>query len=226
MMCKQGKQLARSLSMVLFGTVLLASLLLTSSYVQADENQVFFRAGGAFAESDRAGEVFTDVFGAAGSQTGSDDGSYIGAGVELLLSKDVLGFLPGASLLGEIGIEYKDFGSKNVAQAVPTVATGDVFMKDVQISMLTVDIAPKIKFMQGSRLRPWVIPVGLDFHVISPPSNSTTYLDIGVQFGAGLEYRVWKALNIGVDARYHAASGQTSTVNNYSTIGVYTGIAF
>lgn len=58
--------------------------------------------------------------------------------------------------------------------------------------MLTVDIASKVKFMQGSDFQPWIIPVGLDFHVISPPSNQTTVLDIGVQFGAGAENRVWK----------------------------------
>jgi hypothetical protein len=55
--------------------------------------------------------------------------------------------------------------------------------------MLTVDVAPKLKFMEGSKLRPWVIPVGLDFHVISPPSNQTNYLDIGVQFGLGSRCR-------------------------------------
>jgi len=32
-----------------------------------------------------------------------------------------------------------------------------------------------------------VIPIGLDFHVISPPSNQTQYLDIGLQFGASEE---------------------------------------
>ena len=32
-----------------------------------------------------------------------------------------------------------------------------------------------------------MIPIGLDFHVISPPSNQTQYLDIGVQFGASEE---------------------------------------
>jgi hypothetical protein len=43
-----------------------------------------------------------------------------------------------------------------------------------------------------------VIPIGLDFHVISPPSNQTQYVDIGVQFGAGFEYQVWKTCKVGL----------------------------
>jgi hypothetical protein len=92
--------------------------------------------------------------------------------------------------------------------------------------MLTVNVAPKVKFMQGSNFQPWVIPVGLDFHVISPASNQTNYLDIGVQFGTGAEYRVWKELWLGVDGRYHLASNQTNSVNNYGTVGAYVAIGF
>ena len=238
----QGKQLVCGLSRVILGTVLLASLLLTSSYAQAEEgNQVFFRGGAAFATSDRANEIFTDVNGTFGTpgaatQDDSDNGYYVGAGVELLLSNDVWGMMSGVSVLGEIGLEFKRFNSTEVPQAVPSTA-GTAFSAaaggpavvttdEVQVTMLTVNVAPKIKFMEGSRLRPWIIPIGLDFHVISPPSNNTTVLDIGAQFGTGIEYRVWKAFNVGVDGRFHLASGQTGTVNNYGTVGAYVGIAF
>ena len=37
--------------------------------------------------------------------------------------------------------------------------------------MLTVDIAPKMKFRQDSDFQPWIIPAGLDYHVISPQSD-------------------------------------------------------
>ena len=66
-----------------------------------------------------------------------------------------------------------------------------------QIMMLAVDIAPKLKFNEGSKIRPWVIPPGLDFQVISPPSNQTQYLNIGVQFGTGFEYEVRKTFQGG-----------------------------
>jgi hypothetical protein len=92
--------------------------------------------------------------------------------------------------------------------------------------MLTVNVAPKIMFMEGSRFRPWIIPVGLDFHVISPPSNDSTYLDIGAQFAVGAQYRLWKAFHLGVDGRFHLATNQTDTTNNFGTVGGYVGIAF
>jgi hypothetical protein len=96
----------------------------------------------------------------------------------------------------------------------------------VQMTMLTVDVAPKVKFMQGSNFQPWIIPVGLDFHVISPTSSQVNYLDIGAQFGAGAEYRIWKELWLGMDGRFHLTSNQTNTTNNFGTVGAYVAIGF
>jgi hypothetical protein len=31
--------------------------------------------------------------------------------------------------------------------------------------MLTMGVAPNLKFSEGSKIRPWVIPIGLGFHV-------------------------------------------------------------
>lgn len=193
-------------------------------------NQVFFRGGAAGMNSNRSGEVFTDVYSGAGRSGRSNDstaGYYVGGGLDLLMHKDFLG-IKGMSLLGEVGVEFKRWNSNTVNQAVPTVAgaTGPTVTDKVQMTMLTVDIAPKLKFMEGSKFRPWVIPVGLDFHVISPPSNQSQYLDIGVQFGAGFEYNFWGPLNLGIDARYHLASNQTNTVNSYGTAGAYLGILY
>jgi len=195
-------------------------------------NQVFFRAGGAFATGNRSNEIFTDTFGLNGSNNDSDKGYYVGAGLDLVMSKNVWGMLPGTWILGEIGVEFKRFSSNRVIQAVPSTAalagvpTSSVRKTRVNITMLTVDIAPKIMFMEGSRFRPWIIPVGLDFHVISPPSNSTTVLDIGAQFGVGAQYRIWKAFNLGLDGRYHVTADQTDTSNSFGTVGAYVGIAF
>jgi len=198
---------------------------------QETGNMVFFRGGGAWATSDRSGEVFTDVFGFQGNNSG-DSGYYVGAGLDLVLTRDIWDLFPGTWVLGEIGVEFKRFDSKRVTQAVPStcgaasVPTCSVRKKKVQITMLTVNVAPKIMFMEGSRFRPWIIPAGLDFHVISPPSNDTTVLDVGVQFAIGAQVRVWKALHLGVDGRFHLATGQTDTTNNFGTAGAYFGIAF
>jgi hypothetical protein len=205
---------------------------------QETGNMVFFRGGWAGLVNDRGNEIFTDVqntFG-TGSSNNKNQGYYVGAGLDLVLSRDVWGMMSGVWALGEIGVEFKRFNSKKVSQAVPSTAKtafsaaggggAVVDTKRVQITMLTVDVAPKIMFMEGSRFRPWIIPAGLDFHVISPPSNDSTYLDIGVQFAVGAQYRIWKAFHIGVDGRYHIATGQTDTTNDFGTVGGYLGIAF
>ena len=154
--------------------------------VRADEavgHQVFFRGGAAFLTSDRSGEVFTDVFGRNNQRNDSKSGYYVGGGLDLVLSKDVWGMMSKTWALGEIGVEYKSWNSKVVTVAVPSTCAGalgpaapgcTVQNGKVHLTMLTVSIAPKIKFMEGSRFRPWIIPIGLDFDVISPPSNDTS----------------------------------------------------
>jgi hypothetical protein len=198
-------------------------------------NRVFFRGGFAALNSTREGELFTDGHRAAGQSDGST-GYYIGAGTELMLTRDLWGMMKNIALLGEIGVEFKRWDSSTVANSdtnfpadpapggVTGASTGG--LSKVQMTMLTVNVSPKVKFMQGSDFQPWVIPVGMDFHVISPPSNQTQYLDIGAQFGAGAEYRIWKEFWLGVDGRYHVASNQTNTVNNYGTVGAYVAIGF
>ena len=200
---------------------------------QETGNMVFFRGGWAGLVNDRGNEIFTDVentFG-TGSSNDKNNGYYVGAGLDLVLSRDVWGLMSGVWALGEIGVEYKRWNSEKVAQAVPsTAATAfgntTVNKRKVQLTMLTVSVAPKIMFMEGSRIRPWIIPGGLDFHVISPPSNDTTVLDIGVQWAVGVQYRVWKAIHLGIDGRFHLATGQTDTTNNFGTAGAYVGLAF
>jgi hypothetical protein len=195
-------------------------------------NVVFFRGGYAGLTSGRSGEVFTDVYG-FNNVNGYTSGYYVGGGLDLMLSKDFWGMMNNISALGEIGVEFKRFTSNTVTQAVPSTCAAaiptsgcSVRTNTVQLTMLTVDIAPKFKFNQFGNLVPWIIPAGLDFHVISPPSNASNYLDIGVQFAAGFEYQVWKEFKLGADARFHLASNQTGTTNNFFTVGPYAGIGF
>lgn len=179
-------------------------------------NQVFFKAGYVGMNSNRGGETF------AGAGNDSTSGWYAGAGLDLLLSKDVWGAMEKTSVLGEIGLQFNRLASKVTTNAGVSGATPVT----TQLTMVTIDVAPKIKFMEGSAFRPWVIPIGLDIHVISPPSNQTQYLDMGVQFGGGFEYQVWKAFKVGLDARYHLTANMTNTTNSYFQVGPYVGISF
>lgn len=213
---------------LLTGVMVLTLAAASAAWADEAGNMVFFRGGWAGMSSDRSKELLTSsdqlLFPNAANDGGS--GHYVGAGLDLVLSKDVWGMMNKTWALGEIGVEYKRLGSKHVCQPSFVAVGLGCNPAVVQITMLTVDIAPKIKFMEGSRLRPWIIPIGLDFHVISPPSNDITYLDIGIQFGAGVEYRLYKAFHLGLDGRFHLASGATDTTNNFGTVGAYLGIAF
>lgn len=184
-------------------------------------NMVFYRGGFAGLSSNRAGELFTDKYGNNGQRNDSGIGWYAGAGIDFLLSKDTWGGMDKTWAVGELGVQFNRFASQTV-----TSSGGLAPVTKVQLTMVTIDVSPKIKFREGSAFRPWVIPIGLDIHVISPPSNQTQYLDVGVQFGAGAEYQVWKAFKLGVDARYHLAAGMTNTTNNYFTVGPYVGVSF
>lgn len=192
---------------------------------QKTGNMVFFRGGGAWSTSDRSGEVLTDVGRASGSNNGNS-GYYIGAGLDLVISKDLWGMLSETWVLGEIGVEYKRWNSKTVRSATNVLTGIGEERTKLQLTQLTVSVSPKILFLEGSRIRPWIIPVGLDFHVISPPSGDVTVLDYGAQFAVGAQVRVWKAFHLGVDGRFHLAAGQTDTTNNFGTVGAYVGIAF
>jgi hypothetical protein len=186
-------------------------------------NMVFFRGGFAKLNSDRGNELWTDANGTNRRQNDSSIGWYTGAGLDLLLSKDAWGGMDKTWVVGEIGVQFSRLASQTVT---PTGGLSTTSPTKVQLTMVTIDVSPKIKFMEGSALRPWIIPIGLDIHVISPPSNAVQYLDVGVQFGAGAEYQVWKAFKVGLDARYHLAAGMTNTTNSYFTVGPYVGVSF
>jgi opacity protein-like surface antigen len=190
-------------------------------------NMVFFRGGFVGFNSNRGGEFFTDCGLASGtcSQNNDSTGWYVGAGLDLVLSKNMWGGMDKTWAVGEIGVQFNRISSHTVTGGV-TAATGSGGPAKTQLTSVTIDVAPKIKFMEGSAFRPWIIPVGLDIMVISPPSNQTQYLDVGVEFGVGVEYEVWKAFKLGLEGRYHLMANMTNTTNSYGQVGPYVGISF
>jgi len=200
------------------------------------DNMVFFRGGFARQDHKRNGvSIYSDV---AGSQlglpgeVGDNEGWYIGAGFDFSLVDDFWGVLDKTEVLGELMVEYREFSDNtrgNVLAQNPTfLATGVMVpTREVTVSQLTLSASPKIKFMKGSNFRPWVIPIGLGLHVISPPSESITVLNPGLQFGGGVDYKVWKNLYVGADARYHLTGGSGDGINTDGfTAGGYLGIGF
>ncbi|MGR9108271.1 MAG: hypothetical protein ACU843_15225 [Gammaproteobacteria bacterium] len=204
----------------------------------------------------RANESFTDFWALSnptipgllpGPANDSRNGWYIGAGIEHTLSEDLFGLWDEAEVLGEINFQWARYNSENqfAIRAVPvagvaltdqgaliadggTPLNGDfqANLVGITLSQFTLSASPKIKFLPDSSIRPWIIPVGLDIHVISPPSNAATVLMAGMNFGGGVEYNFWKNLVIGADARYHWAQKIDGSDPRYWQAGGYLGFKF
>lgn len=206
------------------------------------KNLIFFRGGyAAYADDARGFESFTDTHNVDGTgqilgfpEQDADGAWYVGGAIEHSMTDDLWGLWKGAEALGEISLEFKNFGGENAVLVVPAAECslltnassfdaleadgGCLIQGDQNITMFTVSASPKIKFLQGSKFRPWIIPVGLDFNVISPPSDAATYLDVGAQFAAGAEYEILPGIKFGLDARYHLVSNISNTENNTVTV--------
>ena len=192
------------------------------TWTTSKRNQVFFRGGYSRLTDSRGAEVFTDTGAAAG--TNDDKGGFsIAAGLDLALTDPA--DLNGLVLVGEIFVEYSRYSKKEVAQATSALLGGTA-TSEVHVAGLNVTVAPMLRYDGWSWVRPFVIPVGLAFLVNSPPSNDTTYLDVGLHFGGGLELVLIDEISLGVDVRYTYAFDQSNTNNSYLSTGLFAGVNF
>ena len=197
-------------------------------------NMIYFRGGYARNNNDRFGDILTDSAGHASVSNGEKDGWYAGAGFDLLLSNDFFGFEDSIEVLGDIMFEYKEFDNTNLnIRALPFLVNTTIKpvrineQGSVKVSQFTLTASPKVKFMRGSKFRPWIIPVGLAIHVISPPSDGVTVLEPGMHFAVGADYNVWHNIFVGADARYNLTFGDLDGVDlNGFTTGAYVGFGF
>jgi len=185
--------------------------------------QVFFRGGvSMLVGGNRGGEVFTDVNGATGLRNDDTTGIGMGFGLDLPLLKDPWF---GNLLLAEIVVDYARFSRKLVVQATSALLGGSN-TSNVAVSQIAIIAAPKYRLDLGP-VRPWLVPIGLEFIINSPPSNDTTYQTPGIHFAAGIEYRLADPVSIGVDARYNLGLGYTHVgQDNSFTTGGYLGFNF
>lgn len=200
--------------------------------VERKNHMLHFRGGFTHAMQNRNGSSIRSNVAPVGAQDQADkDGWYVGAGLDWKLTDNVWGALPKTSVFAELMFEYKQFGNNvqgNALANMPTMLAGGALNpRSVTVSQFTLTASPKIKFFEGSKLRPWIIPMGLALHVISPTSESITYLTPGVQFGAGVDYNIWKDFFVGIDGRYQLTAGKSDGVKvDGMTAGGYIGVAF
>lgn len=209
------------------------------------KHMVFFRGGyGHNNDSGREGTVDPTshpLLGPAanGLVVGSiadNDAWYFGAGFDFSLSDDLFGMWDNTEVLAELMFDYKQLAERQPnglsPQAVATLAAlgyniPPANTETATVNQLTLAASPKIKFFKGSKFRPWLIPVGFELNVISPPSDAITVLNPGMQFGFGADYNIWRNLYVGADARYHLTLGDMDGVNTDGvTAGGYLGIGF
>lgn len=197
----------------------------------AHKHMLFFRGGFAHSDHLRNGVSIQSAVAPIGMQDrAGKDAWYVGAGFDFSLTNDAWGIMPGTSVFAELMFEYKQFSNKvkgNPLASNPTLLVDPTGVpRNVTVSQFTLTAAPKIKFMEGSKFRPWIIPAGLAIHVVSPPSESITVLEPGVMFGVGADYNIWKSMYIGADARYHLAGKIDGVDVSGFTAGGYLGIGF
>ncbi|MDV6341191.1 porin family protein [Nitrosomonas sp. Is24] len=204
----------------------------TNQEDQKKSNMVFFRGGFAHSSQHRDGMVFHSDVVSAGAQDRPDkNGWYFGAGFDWNLTKNAWDLAPRTNVLAELMFEYKEFSSHVQGNALANMPTqligGAINPHSVTVSQLSIYASPKIKFLEGNRFRPWIIPAGFGMHIISPPGESASFFIPGVVFAGGAEYRVWKDFYAGVDARYHITGGKKDGINvDGLTAGGYLGIGF
>lgn len=142
------------------------------------------------------------------------DAFYYGGAIDFNINNDLFGLMDHTSFNLELGVEYTEIADeeRNGFGIVADLAAGGNgagsaiplgTQKSVTVNMIRLSAAPKIKFMHDSKFRPWLIPVGLDMNIISPPSDAITVLNTGMQFGLGAEYEILSGIVIGADGRYH-----------------------
>jgi hypothetical protein len=188
-----------------------------------------------------------------GAGVADKDAWYMGAGFDFSIDDNLFGLSDNTQVIAELMFDYKEFNTvqgnaltntnlaalSGIAHGLgvgapatdPLVSlspgnTGSA--RNVTVNQLTLAASPKIKFMKDSDLRPWIIPVGFALQVVSPPTESITVLQPAMMFGVGADYRLWKNIYVGADARYHFGLGGTmdGVKTDGFTAGGYLGLGF
>jgi hypothetical protein len=184
------------------------------------EHQVAVRGGWMHFNDDRTGTQTLN-----GLNTGfstDSDAHYYGGAFDFNINNDLFGLMDHTSFGIELGVEYAQIGESK-PNGLPLVVPA----AGADVNQLRLSASPKIRFMHGNKLRPWLIPAGLDINIISPPSNAITVLNTGMQFGTGVDYELYKGIVIGADGRYHHSFDDVDGVDTDGfTLGGSVGFKF
>lgn len=189
--------------------------------------QVFFKGGFVRMDHPRSNSLLT-----AQSDSGDKDGWQVGGGVDLPIMT-----IFNSTLLGEIYVEYiqtqKTKGDSPV-EVEPGAPGKKLAEKRGLENILTVGVAPKIRFDNLGSIRPWlapyrpwIMPVGLTFNVNTPVNKAITNISVGGVSGFGAERLFWNnRVSLGVDFRYYWGPDIPDENLRHFTTGGYVGLNF
>ncbi|MEN9597425.1 MAG: hypothetical protein RL236_1859 [Pseudomonadota bacterium] len=205
------------------------------------DNMVFFRGGYGYNVDKRGGTLDPTNANGVGTINGAisnRDAWYFGAGFDFSVNDNLFGMMQGTEVLAELMFDYKQLGERKangltagVTTLIPAASTalggGGINSQTATVNSLSLAASPKIKFLKGHNFRPWLIPAGFELSIISPPSDAITYLNPGMMFGAGADYKIWKDIYAGADVRWHQSFDNVDGINtNGVTAGGYLGLGF
>lgn len=190
--------------------------------------QVFFKGGYVRMNNPRSNSLLT-----AQGDPNDKEGWQVGGGVDL----PVLTIF-NSTLLGEVYVEYiqtqKTRGDSDAMVEGPTAPDKKLAERRGLENILTVGIAPKIRFDDLGSIRPWlasyrpwIIPAGLTFNVNTPVNKAITNISVGGVSGLGVERLFWNnRVSLGVDFRYYWGPDIPDENLRHFTTGGYVGINF
>jgi len=192
---------------------------------KTDSKDHLFAVRGGWMHFNDNRDSTTATLGAVNPTFSTDkDAYYYGGAIDFNVNNDLFGLLDHTSFALELGVEYAQLGqNKPNGLGVNANATNQL----ADVNQLRISASPKVRFLHGSKFRPWLIPAGLDINIISPPSSAITVLNTGMQFGAGADYELFKGIVIGADGRYHHSFDNVDGVDTDGfTLGGSVGFKF
>ncbi|WP_026603091.1 hypothetical protein [Methylomonas sp. 11b] len=211
----------------------MASVKSTPAQASAKDNLVAVRGGWQALDHARGSTVFPTHNGAFLSNNQNNEGFYFGGAFDFNVNNDLFGLMDDTSFEVELGIEYAQYGTGantvSSGYVVPSLGNATAITDNTQATdaRLRINASPKIKFMHDSKLRPWIIPVGLDINILGVPSNAVSVLNAGMNFGAGAEYDIFRGIVLGSDVRYHYSTSKLDgTPTDGFSAGGYLGFKF
>lgn len=192
---------------------------------KTDSKDHLFAVRGGWMHFNDNRDSVTSTLGAVNPTFSTDkDAHYYGGAIDFNVNNDLFGLLDHTSFALELGVEYAQIGQSK-PNGLGANANGTSQLADV--NQLRISASPKVRFLHGSKFRPWLIPAGLDINIISPPSSAITVLNTGMQFGAGADYELFKGIVIGADGRYHHSFDNVDGVDTDGfTLGGSVGFKF